>query len=312
MNADSSQQDYVFLDGQFVLDSDATISVKTHALHYGTACFEGIRSYYNVDDNTHNIFRLKEHYTRFLNSCKILHITLPFTADDLCQITQDLIQRNFIDKDIYIRPLAYKSSPAVGNFNLSTLSNSITIYTMPFPSSVYAGGIKANVSSWTRVTDNSIPPRGKISGAYVNSCLAKTDSILSGFDEGLFLDKNGHVIEGTVENLFVIRNNTIITPPVYDDILEGITRSTIIELCAKELGKTVVERSINRSELYQAEEVFLVGTGNEIAPLIEIDHRKVNEGTIGPLTEKIADLYKKIVRGQLPEYETFVTKVIKK
>ncbi len=301
----------IYLDGKFVDEEKAVVSVKTHALHYGTGCFEGIRAYYSEKDKCLYVFRMREHYERFLKSCKIMFINLDKTVDELCDITTKLLQKNFTETDIYIRPLAFKSGLAVGNFNLKTLEDSLTIYSIPLGRHIDApDGIKAGISSWRRIPDNSIPPRGKISGAYVNTSLAKTESVLHGYDEALLLDSNGHVVEGSAENLFIVKNNQLITPSVSEDILEGITRDTVIKLAKDVVGDMdMVERSIDRSEIYQADEVFLVGTGAEIVSVIEIDGRVVGDGKVGKVGQSIKDAYNKLVRGEYDKYPDFLTKI---
>lgn len=300
----------VFLYNKFVPEREAKISIMTHALHYGTGCFEGIRAYYNEKEDALFVFRMEDHYKRMALSAKILMIKLPFSIEELCNITINLLKKNFSKEDLYIRPLAFKSDPAVGNFNLQTLKDGFAIYTVPLGRYLNSEkGIKANISSWRRVPDNSIPPRAKITGAYVNTSLAKTESTLSGYDEALLLDSLGHVVEGSAENIFMLKNGKIITPSTSEDILEGITRNTVITLCKNELKLEVVERSIDRSEIYQADEVFLVGTGAEVSPVVEIDKRLIGDGTVGKIGKKLTNLYYQIIHGELPKYKDFVKKV---
>lgn len=303
----------IFLNGQFVKQEEAKISITTHALHYGTGCFEGIRAYYNEKENCLYAFRMKEHYQRLLLSSKILFISIPYSVEELCKITIKLLQQNFQETDLYIRPLAYKADPAVGNFNLRSLKDGFFIYSVPLGRHLDTKkGIRANVSSWMRVPDNAIPPRAKITGSYVNTTLAKTESILSGYEEALFLDREGHIVEGSAENLFIVKNGGIITPPVSDDILLGITRDTVITICQNELKRPVAERSIDRSEIYQAEEVLIVGTGAEISPVVEIDGRIIGSGAVGPITSKVKQIYFNLVHGEYPKYKDFVIKVMAK
>jgi len=299
---------YIYINGQFLSEENAVISVKTHALHYGTGCFEGIRAYYNENEKSLVVFRMKEHYERMLHSCKLLFIDLGKTIDELCNITSELLKKNFEDTDMYIRPLAFKSDKAVGNFNLKTLADSLVIYTTPLGRYLDTSkGIRAKVASWTRVADNMIPPRGKITGSYMNTALAKTEALLDGYEEALFMDHNNHIVEGSAENIFLVRGDAIYTPAASDDILQGITKNTIITLLENELGKKVVERSIDRSEVYMADEIFLVGTGAEVTPVIEIDHRKIGTGHIGNLTKHVKDLYFDIVHGYNKKYSTWTT-----
>lgn len=303
----------IFFDGQFVPEEKAVVSVRTHALQYGTGCFEGIRAYYNEKEDALFVFRLKDHFKRLFLSGRVLCMDIPYSVEDLCKTTVELLQKNFSKEDIYIRPFLFKSDTVVGNFSLPKLKSSICIYTVPMGRYVNTEkGVRVGVSSWTRVTDNSIPPRAKITGAYVNTALAKSDALNSGFDEAVFLDRNGHVLEGSAENLFIIRDGVVITPPVSDDILQGITRSTVMTLLEKELKLKTVERSIGRTELYQSDEIFLVGTGAEVAPVIEVDGRKVANGEAGEITTKLKKLYFDTVHGNNASYKEWSTKVTAK
>ncbi|QQG40675.1 MAG: branched-chain amino acid transaminase [Candidatus Levyibacteriota bacterium] len=300
----------VYFNGKFIPENQALVPINTHALHYGTGCFEGIRAYYSEKENALLVFRMQDHYKRFLQSCKILMTTPEESVDKLCEITTKLIQKNFEKIDLYIRPLAYKADRAVGNFNLKFLKNGLAIYTIAFGRYLNTDkGIRANVSSWRRIPDNVIPARAKITGGYVNSSLAKTESLLAGYEEALFLDNQGHVMEGTGENIFIVRDGIVITPPESDDILIGITRLTVMTLLKNDLGITVIERSIDRAELYQTDEVFVVGTAAEVTPVVEIDGRIISNGKIGKITADVKDLYFKLVHGDYPKYRKFITKV---
>lgn len=255
---------------------------------------------------------MREHFERMERSAKVLFLTLPDSAEKLCKITKELLQKNFVQEDIYIRPLAYKSGLAVGNFNLTSLENGFLIYTVAMGRYLPAEqGIRACISSWMRVPDNAIPPRAKVTGSYINTSLAKTESLLAGYDEALFLDREGHVVEGSAENLFVVKDGKVYTPPVSDDILQGITRDTVMTLCEEELGITITERSIDRSEIYQVDEVFLVGTGAEVSPVREIDGRVIGNGKVGPIAEQVRRRYFDVVHGNVTKYNSWVTKVIK-
>jgi len=303
----------VFFNGEFVPEDKAVVSVKTHALQYGTGCFEGIRAYYNEKENALFVFRLEDHFKRLFLSGKVLCMDTPYSVSDLCKITVELLQKNFSKEDIYIRPFLYKSDLVIGNFSLPKLTSSMCIYTVPMGRYINTkDGLRVGVSSWTRVSDNSIPPRAKITGAYVNTALAKSDALQVGYDEAIFLDKNGHVLEGSAENLFIVRDGIAITPPVSDDILQGITRGTILTLLEKELKIKTEERSIGRTELYQSDEVFMVGTGAEIGPVIEVDGRKISEGKPGPISSRLQKLYFEIVHGENKKYKSWSTKVLYK
>lgn len=300
----------IYFDGKFVPEKEAVIPITTHALHYGTGCFEGIRAYYNQKEDALFIFRMEDHYKRLLQSSKVLFITIPNRLEELGKITTDLVRKNFAREDLYIRPLAFKSDTAVGNFNLKTLKDSLVIYTVPLGRYLNVErGIKVNISSWKRISDTSIPPRAKITGSYANTALAKTESLINGYDEAILLDNQGHIVEGSAENIFMLKNNVVITPGKSDDILVGITRETIIQICKNELKFEVEERSIDRSEIYGADEVFLVGTGAEVSPVIEVDGRLIHNGKVGRVASKVKDIYYKLVHGEYPFYKEFLTKV---
>ena len=300
----------IYFNGEFVTEDKAKVSIMTHGLQYGTGCFEGIRAYYNEKDMALYAFRLEDHFKRFALSCKTLFITLSYTPEELADITVELLRKNFEQTDIYIRPVAYKSDLRVGNFNLTELEDGLAIYTVPMGRYLDTGeGISATVSSWRRISDTAIPPRAKVTGSYINTSLAKTDAALAGYDEALLLDQTGHVAEGSAENIFLVKNNTFVTPPVSDDILEGITRNTMIELIQKELKLPVTERSIGRTEVYQVDELFLVGTGAEVTSVISVDKRPVGNGEIGEHTKALKDLYFKIVHGENEKYKHWLTKI---
>ncbi len=300
----------IFFNGKFVAEAQAVVPITTHALHYGTGCFEGIRAYYSEKEKVLLVFRMLDHYKRLLESCKILMTTPPHSVKELCDITVKLLQKNFSQEDLYIRPLAYKADPAVGNFNLKTLKNGFAMYTVALGRYLNTDkGIRANVSSWKRVPDNAIPPRGKLTGSYVNTALAKSESLFAGYEEAILLDNDGHVTEGSAENIFIIKNGIVITPPESADILIGITRQTIMMLCKNDLEIQVLERNIDRSELYLADEIFLVGTGAEVTPVISVDGRDIGNGKTGIVTTKIKETYFQLVHGTYPKYQEYITRV---
>jgi branched-chain amino acid aminotransferase len=292
-----------FFRGKIVPVSEAKVSVMTHALHYGTAVFEGIRGNWNEDQGKMFVFRLREHYERFLQGCRIMLMDIPYTVDDLCRITHDLIQSCGYTEDLYIRPLAYKSEERVANLKLHELDSDFTLVAVPFGSYIDTdGAIRCCTSSWRRIDDTIIPPRVKISGHYVNSILAKTEAVLAGFDEAIMLNQDGNVSEGSGENLFLLSNGTLHTPLVADNNLTGITRDSVIQLARNELGLEVVERQIRRSELYLADEVFLTGTAAHVTPVGQLDSRPIGDGGVGPVTKKLRDHYAEVIRGNNPEY----------
>ena len=292
-----------YFRGRTVPLSEANVSVMTHALHYGTAVFEGIRGNWNEDQGQMHVFRMREHYERFLQGCRILMLEIPYTVDDLCRITVELLQGCGYREDLYIRPLAYKSAERVANLKLHELDSDFTLMTVPFGSYIDTdGAIRCCTSSWRRIDDTIIPPRVKIAGHYVNSILAKTEAVMAGFDEAIMMNQDGTVSEGTGENLFLVSNGTIHTPPVSDNNLTGITRDSAIQLAKKEMGLDTVERTIRRSELYLADEVFLTGTAAHITPVGHLDNRPVGDGEVGPVARALRDLYADVVRGNNPEY----------
>lgn len=308
----NNRQKFAYLNEQFILEQKAVVPIQTHALQYGTGCFEGIRAYYNKQAKALFVFRMEDHFKRLFNSCRLLFITPSHSVDELCSITKKLLQKNYEETDIYIRPFAFKADLRVGNFNLHELKDNFAIYTISMGRYLdTTKGIEAGVSSWRRIPDNTIPPRGKITGSYVNTSLAKTEATQNGFGEALLLDFNGHIVEGSAENLFVVQENTLITPPLSEDILRGITRDTVMTIAQKELGLPVVERSIDRSEIYQFDEVFLVGTGAEITPVVKIDGRLIGDGEVGKISQKIKNLYFDIVHGKNKNYQHWVTKITK-
>lgn len=298
-----------FFEGKFVPLEEAKISVQTHAFLYGTAVFEGIRAYWVEEEQDLLIFRMREHYERLLDSCKILQIKPKYDVDQLCRITVELLAANNDKEDVYIRPVYYKSQLGIG-VQLAGLADDFVVFSVPMgPYLDLDKGLRVKVTSWRHINDNAIPMRAKVNGAYVNAALAKSDALLDGYDESIFLTEDGHVSEGSAENLFIVRRGQLITTPVTDDILEGITRATVIELATQELGLSVIERPIDRSELYIADEAFFVGTGAQVSPIAEIDHRVIGDGRIGPISKQIQQLYFDVVKGKVPKYRHWCTPV---
>ena len=300
---------WAFFRGEFVPLRDANINVMTHGFNYGTAVFEGIRAYWNADEEQLFALELLAHYQRIRASARLLMMEVHQSPEELVEITLELLRRDGLREDVYVRPIIYKSSETIG-VRLHNLDADITIFGVPFGQYIDTeGGIRAQVSSWRRTDDNAIPARGKITGAYVNGALAKSEAQLNGFDEAIVLTADGHVSEGSAENLFVVKRGTLITPPVTDNILEGITRGRLLEIARDELGITTLERQIDRTELYNADEVFLCGTGAQISPVIEIDRRPIGGGRPGPITRDLSRTYFDAVRGRLPAYRSWLTPV---
>jgi branched-chain amino acid aminotransferase len=281
----------------------------THGFLYGTATFEGIRAYWNEEQEQLWGLKFRDHYQRMTQSARVLLMKMPYQAEELVSITVDLLRRNRFRQDTYIRPTLYKSSEIIG-VRLHNLEEAIAVFAVPFGEYIAIDrGITAQVVSWRRNSDQSLPARSKIVGAYVNSAFSKSEAVLNGYDEAIVLAQDGHVSEGSAENLFMVRDGVLITPDVSDDILEGITRDGLIELARNELGLETVERSVDRSELYAAQEVFLCGTGAQISPVVEIDHRQIGTGEVGPITAQLKDLYFDVVRGRVPKYHHWLTPI---
>jgi branched-chain amino acid aminotransferase len=300
-------QQLAYFQGDYVPLEAANINILTHAFNYGTGCFEGIRAYWNAEREELFVLHLEAHFRRLERSARILHATLPHSVEELCAITMELIRRCGYRQDIYLRPTLYKADHVMG-VKLHNLKDDLCIYVIPMGNYVDVDRpLKVGVSSWRRINDNQIPARAKIIGAYVNSAFAKTEANLNGFDEAIFLNEQGHVCEGSAENLFMVRDGALITPGENEDILEGITRASVIELAQQELGLDTVVRAIDRSEIYVADEIFLCGTGAQIAWINEADHRPVGTGKMGPITARLRDAYFKAVRGDLPQYSHWVT-----
>lgn len=294
---------HAFFEGKFVPIEDAKISIMTHAFNYGTGAFEGIRAYWNDDDNQLYVFRMPEHYERFHKSCRIIKIELPYTVDELCELTCELLRKEGYKEDAYIRPVAYKASEGIG-VKLHGLDDGFCIFCVPFGRYIEKEeGARVAVSSWRRLDDNVAPARAKITGAYINSALSKTEVVERGFDEAIVLTNDGHVSEGSAENIFLVRKGVLVTPAASENILEGITRDTVMQIAKEKFGLDTVERQIDRSELYIADEVFFCGTGVQVAAVIEVDGRPVGTGKIGPIASKIRDLYFDVAKGKVKEYK---------
>jgi branched-chain amino acid aminotransferase len=293
---------YAFFQGGYVPLSEAKVGIMTHALHYGTGIFEGIRGNWNPEKEVTYIFRLREHYERLLRGCRLLMIDIPYSLEDLCNITVELIERCGYTEDLYIRPLAYKSAERVANLKLQDLDNDFCLIAVPFGSYLGTDILRCCTSSWRRVDDPMIPARFKISGIYVNSILAKTEATLAGFDEAIILNQDGHVCEGSGENIFLAIDGKLHTPPLEDNVLPGITRDTVMQLAQSELGIEVAERTIDRSEIYMADECFLTGTAAHLTPVVEVDNRKIRDGSVGPISSKLQKMYFDIVVGRDPKY----------
>jgi branched-chain amino acid aminotransferase len=299
---------YAYYHKQFMPLSEAKMSPSTNFMHYGTGVFEGIRGNWNDDRKQIYIFRLKEHYERLLNGCKVLKIKIPYTLEELNRITVELVARSGLKENVYIRPLAYKSSESLG-VRLHNLEDDFLAFVIPWGPYLDTDRCRVGVSSWRRPGSNYSAPQAKITGQYFNGAFAKTEAHDNGFDEAIMLNQNGHVAEGSGENIFLVIDGKLVTPGVYECALTGITRNSVMELARKEMGIEVIERPIDRTELYTAQEAFFTGTATHVAPIVEIDHRLVGDGEIGPITKEIQALYFDVIEGKNPKYMHWCTPV---
>jgi branched-chain amino acid aminotransferase len=298
---------YAYFKKQIVPLAEARIGVMTHAFNYGTAVFEGVRGNWNASHEQLYVFRMKDHFERLRKSCRIMQIDLPYDNEELSSTLTRVVEMSGYQEDVYIRPLAYKSSEVLG-VRLHDLEDDLLIFVAPFgPYLDIEKGARCQTSSWRRVADTGIPARAKVTGIYANSALAKTEANLNGFDEAIMLDERGHISEGSGENIFVVIGGRIITPPPSSDILVGITRDTVMTLARTELGIEVVERDIDRTEIYTADECFMTGTAAHVTPVVELDRRPVGDGKMGPITGELVSLYFDIIKGNNPKYSHWCT-----
>lgn len=302
---------YAYFKGSIIPLEEAKIGLLCHGFNYGTGCFEGIRAYWNAEHEELYILHLDAHMRRLRQSAKILYMGIKQSHEELVEITRELVKRSDCRQNTYIRPTVYKEDEVMG-VRLHNLTDALSIYAIPIGQYVDTDkGLKVGVTSWRRIDDNMIPARAKVTGAYINSALAKTEAHYNGFDEAIFLNQNGHVSEGSAENIFIVRNGVLVTPAQTENILEGITRASILELAKRELGLTIETRPIDRTELYVADEMFLCGTGAQLAWVREVDHRKLSD-EMGPITRKLSALYQSAVHGELPQYRHWLTPVYEK
>lgn len=299
---------YAFFQGKTVKIEDAKVSIMTNALQYGTAFFGGIRGYYNKEKNFISVFRLDDHYRRFLSSAKILGCEFPYSHEELKKITLELIDKNKPETNVYLRPFGYVGNTELGP-NFANVTLDFSLHMIPLEEYMpISKGLSLVVSNWQRINDNAIPTRAKLSGGYVNSALARKEATDGGFDEAILLNSQGHVSEGSAENFFMIRDGKLITPGLSEGVLEGITRRSVIQI-AKDMGIETVERSIERSELYIADEIFLTGTGCQVAWVEKIDKRVIGTGKIGSITEKLREKFFNTVRGDDDQYKEWTTRI---
>ncbi len=300
---------YAYFQKQVIPLADAKIGIMTHAFNYGTGVFEGIRGNWNEDTQTVYLFKLREHLKRLRMSAKICRIGISETDEEIEALILEVVAKSGIREDQYVRPLAYKSSEAIG-VRVHDLDDDLLVFVAPFgPYLDIDAGARVQTSTWRRVDDTSIPARAKTTAGYLNSALAKTEAMQNGFDEAILLNQDGHVAEGSGENIVLIRNGKLITPAPSDNVLEGLTLNTVIELAATELGVGTEARTIDRSELYVADEVFMTGTAAHVTPILEVDRRPVADGNVGPITKQLQTLYFDIIYGRNTKYASWCTPV---
>ena len=300
---------YAFFNDHIVPIEEAKVSVMTHGLNYGTGVFAGLRGYWNEDEEQLFIFRPLDHFKRFTQSARLMRIELGHSPAELVEILCELIRAEDFHEKIYIRPLAYKATEGIG-VKLHDLEDGLSIFTLPFGRYIAnEEGAHVCFSAWRRVDDNAIPARGKVSGSYANSALIKTDAMLAGYDEAIVLNDDGHVSEMSAANIFIIRDGVAITPPVNSNVLEGIVRRSLMQLLRDELDVPVMERDIDRTEVYNADEIFMCGTGVQIAAITKVEHRPIGDGKIGPVTSQLRDLFFNVVSGRVKKYRHWLTPV---
>jgi len=306
-----SLPNYAYFRGEIVPYSEAKVGVLTHALNYGTGAFAGLRGYWNADEEQLYLFRPFDHFRRLLNSAKILCMEFEHTPESLTEITAELLRKEAYQENVYIRPLIYKADEIIG-VKVHDLTDEISICAMPFGKYVAKDtDAHVTISSWRRVDDNIIPARGKITGAYANSALIKTDAVRAGFDEALVLSDNGHISEGSAMNLFMVRDGELVTPPVTENVLEGITRRSVLNLAKSELDLKVIERPIDRTEVYLCEELFFTGTAAQVTAITQVDFRPVGDGVMGPISDRLRNLFNDVVQGKLTAYRDWIVPVYK-
>lgn len=299
---------YAFYQGDFVKEDDIHISIRSKAFNYGLGCFEGIRAYWDEDANQLYAFKLEDHYVRFLQSCKALNIKLPYTVEYLCNLTIELLRKNNCKTTTYIRPIAFKGSDDLGP-TLNDDDDRIVIYCQPLGSYTGKTALNVAVTTWTRLNDNMLPPRVKATASYLNSALASLEVTSRGYDEAIFLTQTGYVCEGPGENIFMFKKGKLITPPPSDNILEGITRELVMQIAKEDLGLEVIERSITRTELYSADELFFSGTAMEVTPIIKVDDREVGNGTTSNICKDIKNIFSNLTINKIEKYSLSCTPV---
>ncbi|MEX2247736.1 MAG: branched-chain amino acid transaminase [Dehalococcoidia bacterium] len=300
---------YAYFQKHIMPLDQAKVPVMTHAFLYGTGVFEGIRGNWSDERGECLLFRPREHFERLKMSGQIMYIDVPQSADELTDICRRVVERCGFREDVYIRPIAYKSGEVIGP-RLHDVEDDFLLFVLPFGNYLdLDSGIRCQTSTWRRVPDTSIPARAKVTGLYVNSALAKTEAMQNGFDEAIMLNDDGHVSEGSGENIVIVRHGRLITPARSDNVLEGITLASVFELARAELGLDIIERTIDRTELYVADECFLTGTAAHLSPVVEVDRRRIGTGGVGPITSRLQKLFFDCIRGRNAKYAQWVTAV---
>ncbi len=300
---------FCFLEDKFIPWEDGKVPITTHALHYGTAVFGGLRGYWNEEEHQLYVFRIRDHFERLHDSTKLVLIDLKYSVDELITITRELLRKNEFKADVYIRPLAFKSvAPKIIGLDITQVPSSFLMFAFEFGEYLpLTGGLSVCTSTWRRIPDLVIPARGKISGGYINASLAKAEATLSGFSDAIFLTEDGYVSEGSAANLFIVRKGILVTPPVYADILEGIVRRSLLQVAA-DLGIPTEVRPIQRSELYVSDEIFFCGTGVQLAPIAKVDYRTIKNPDM-PVTKKMQEEFFAIIRGKRKKYKEWLTPI---
>ena len=297
-----------FRDGEYLPYADIGVGIGTHALHYGTSVFEGLRGYWSAERSELYLFRAQDHFARLLGSARFYGMTPPGSVADLCAIAREILRRSDVRQDVYVRPIQFISSEGIGLWR-ADLRESFVMFHAPMGKYIGEGGIRCCVSTWRRPHGSTAPTRARASEAYTPPILARREAMQAGFDEAIILTVDGRVAEGSAENIFLVIDGKLVTPSLGGDILAGITRASIIEVAERELGMLAVERDVNPSELAFAAEVFLTGTAAEVTPVIEIDRRAVGDGVPGPVTQRLAAVYDEVVHGAREEYASWLMPV---
>ena len=309
---------FAFFEGNVVPLAEAKVGIMTHALNYGTGCFEGIRGYWVPEDEQVYLFRAREHFERLHRSAHILRMKVRFSPAELTRLACDLVAKCGYREDVYVRPLVYKSAEQVGlslvraapDGGLEDVPNDFFMFTVPFGAYLdLEKPIRVTVSPWRRIDDNVIPPRAKVTGLYINSALATSEAKILGFDEAIMLNGDGTVSEGPGENIFLLRDGKLITTGPDSNILEGITRHAVMTLARDELGLQVEERRVARTELYVADELFFTGTAAQISAIGEVDGRVIGNGEIGPVAAQLQKVFFDAVRNRNPKYAAWCAAV---